>query len=109
MRGTINGSLGCEFEKFQRGLVTEFLSWQADIVREYKREDQFITQNLTLSGEIILLAYSRMWTILGLQNVWILRAVTFTTHSVKADGKGDCLWRGYDPFPKTGQLLCAGD
>ena len=34
VRGTINGSLGCEFEKFQRGLVTEFLSWQADIVWE---------------------------------------------------------------------------
>lgn len=45
VRGTINGSLGCEFEKFQRGLVTEFLSWQAALVREYKREDQFITHN----------------------------------------------------------------
>ena len=45
VRGTINGSLGAEFEKFQRTLVDEFLSWQADIVREYKREDQFITQN----------------------------------------------------------------
>lgn len=45
VRGTINGSLGGEFEKFQRGLVTEFLSWQADLVREYKREDQFITHN----------------------------------------------------------------
>ncbi|WMJ87151.1 beta-galactosidase [Anaerocolumna sp. MB42-C2] len=45
VRGTINGSLGCEFEKFQRGLVEEFISWQADIVSEYKREDQFITHN----------------------------------------------------------------
>lgn len=46
VRGTINGSLGAEFEKFQRSLVTKFLSWQADILREYKREDQFITHNL---------------------------------------------------------------
>lgn len=46
VRGTINGSLGAEFEKFQRGLVTKFLTWQADIVREYKRDDQFITHNL---------------------------------------------------------------
>lgn len=45
VRGTINGSLGAEFEKFQRTLVTDFLSWQADIVSEYKREDQFITHN----------------------------------------------------------------
>ena len=46
VRGTINGSLGAEFEKFQRSLVTNFLAWQADIVSEYKREDQFITHNL---------------------------------------------------------------
>ena len=46
VRGTINGSLGAEFEKFQRTLVDQFLSWQAGIVSEYKREDQFITHNL---------------------------------------------------------------
>lgn len=45
VRGTINQSLAAEFQKFQRSLVTKFLSWQADIVREYAREDQFITQN----------------------------------------------------------------
>lgn len=45
VRGTINGSLGAEFRKFQRSIVTDFLNWQAGIVREYKREDQFITQN----------------------------------------------------------------
>lgn len=46
VRGTINGSLGAEFEKFQRSLVEEFLSWQAGIVNEYRKEDQFITHNL---------------------------------------------------------------
>ncbi|MDD7739181.1 MAG: beta-galactosidase [Fusicatenibacter sp.] len=45
VRGTINGSLGAEFEKFQRSLVDDFLSWQAGIVNEYRREDQFITHN----------------------------------------------------------------
>lgn len=45
VRGTINQSLAAEFCKFQRSLVTKFLSWQADIVREYKRDNQFITQN----------------------------------------------------------------
>lgn len=43
--GTINQSLAAEFQKFQRSLVTRFLSWQADIVRTYARSDQFITQN----------------------------------------------------------------
>ena len=46
VRGTINGSLGAEFEKFQRTLVDRFLSWQVGIVSEYKREDQFITHNM---------------------------------------------------------------
>lgn len=46
VRGTINGSLGAEFEKFQRTLVDKFLSWQTDIVNEYRREDQFVTHNL---------------------------------------------------------------
>lgn len=46
VRGTIDGSLGAEFEKFQRTLVDKFLSWQADIVNEYRREDQFVTHNL---------------------------------------------------------------
>lgn len=45
VRGTINGSLGAEFEKFQRTLVTDFLAWQAGIVEEYRRPDQFVTHN----------------------------------------------------------------
>ncbi len=45
IRGTINGSLGAEYQKFQRRLVTDFLAWQCAIVAEYARPDQFITQN----------------------------------------------------------------
>lgn len=45
VRGTINGSLGAEFEKFQRTLVDNFLSWQVDIINEYRRKDQFVTHN----------------------------------------------------------------
>lgn len=45
VRGTINQSLAAEFQKFQRSLVTDFLTWQCNIVKEYAREDQFITQN----------------------------------------------------------------
>lgn len=46
VRDTINGSLAAAWEKFRRGLVTEFLGWQADLVREYARDDQFVTHNL---------------------------------------------------------------
>ncbi len=45
VRGTINGSLGAEYQKFQRKLVTDFLTWQSEIVKEYARPEQFITQN----------------------------------------------------------------
>lgn len=45
IRGTINQSLASEYAAFQRKLVTDFLAWQASIVEEYKRPDQFITQN----------------------------------------------------------------
>lgn len=41
-----NASLGCAFAEFQRKTVTDFLNWQAGIVNEYKRPDQFITHNL---------------------------------------------------------------
>ncbi|WP_342320588.1 beta-galactosidase [Kosakonia sp. BYX6] len=45
IEGTINASLGCAFKVFQRSLVSRFLGWQADIVKEYKNDDQFITHN----------------------------------------------------------------
>lgn len=45
---TINGSLAGAFDEFRRSLVTEFIGWQASIVREYAREDQFVTQNYDL-------------------------------------------------------------
>ncbi len=45
VRGTINASLGAEYHKFQRKLVSAFLAWQGGIVQEYARPEQFITQN----------------------------------------------------------------
>jgi len=46
--GTINGSLGSEFSKFQRKLVTDLLAWETAIVNEYKRPDQFTTTNFDM-------------------------------------------------------------
>ncbi len=46
MRGCCNGGLASEFAEFQRKTAAEFLFWQADLVKEYKREEQFITHNL---------------------------------------------------------------
>lgn len=49
VRGTINGSLRAEFDKFRRSLVTDFFNWQIDIVNEYRRPEQFITHNFDYS------------------------------------------------------------
>ena len=43
--GTVNGGYACAFEEYRRELAADFLRWQAGIVSEYKREDQFITHN----------------------------------------------------------------
>jgi beta-galactosidase len=48
MVGTINASQSAEFAKFQRQLVTDYLAWQAKIVKEYAQKTQFVTQNFDL-------------------------------------------------------------
>ncbi|WP_208296058.1 beta-galactosidase [Telluria antibiotica] len=48
VNGSINASMSNAFADFQRGLVTEYLTWQADLVRSRARPDQFITQNFDL-------------------------------------------------------------
>lgn len=49
IRGTINGSLSAAYKRFLRNRITEYLTWQASIIREYKRDDQFITHNFDYS------------------------------------------------------------
>lgn len=46
--GSINASLGAEFARFQRRQVTDYLAWQASIVRSIGRPGQFVTQNFDL-------------------------------------------------------------
>lgn len=46
--GTINASVAGVFDEFRRKLVSDFIGWQAAIVREYARDDQFVTQNYDL-------------------------------------------------------------
>ena len=49
VNGSINASLSNAFAEFQRGLVTDFLAWQAGLVRAHARPDQFITHNFDLA------------------------------------------------------------
>ena len=48
VNGSINASLSGAFAEFQRDMVTDYLQWQADLVRAHARPDQFITQNFDL-------------------------------------------------------------
>jgi len=46
--GSINASMNAAFAQFQRGLVTDYLAWQAGLVHAHARPDQFLTQNFDL-------------------------------------------------------------
>jgi len=48
VNGSINASLSSAFAELQRGLVTEYLAWQASLVRKHAHTDQFVTQNFDL-------------------------------------------------------------
>jgi beta-galactosidase len=43
--GALNPGYKLEWERFGQSIATDFLSWQAAIVRELKRPDQFITHD----------------------------------------------------------------
>lgn len=43
--GILNPGYKLEWERYQRSTVTDFLHWQASIVRQYARPEQFITHN----------------------------------------------------------------
>src|SRR6266566_1541402 len=45
--GILNPGYKLEWENFQHDIVTDYLAWQARIVSEYKRTDQFITQDFS--------------------------------------------------------------
>jgi beta-galactosidase len=45
--GILNPGYKLEWENFQHDIVTDYLAWQARIVNEYKRPDQFITQDFS--------------------------------------------------------------
>lgn len=46
---SINASMTNAFQEFQRGMVTDYLAWQAGLVRAHARPDQFLTQNFDLA------------------------------------------------------------
>ncbi len=48
---SINASMSNAFAEFQRSLVTDFLTWQATLVRAHAKPGQFLTQNFDLAWQ----------------------------------------------------------
>jgi beta-galactosidase len=51
--GITNPSYKVEWERYNRKAVADFLTWQSEIVQEYKRENQFITHCFMPSVQLI--------------------------------------------------------
>jgi beta-galactosidase len=45
--GILNPGYKLEWENFQHDVITDYLAWQAKIVNEYKRADQFVTTDFS--------------------------------------------------------------
>ncbi len=43
--GILNPGWKLEWERYQQWITTDFLNWQASLVNQYKRPDQFVTQD----------------------------------------------------------------
>ena len=43
--GMINPGYKLEWQRYQQKIATDYLAWQAALVNEYKRPEQFVTQN----------------------------------------------------------------
>lgn len=45
MEGILNPGWKLEWERYSRSITTDYLAWQASIVNQYKRPDQFVTHD----------------------------------------------------------------
>ena len=117
MRGCINGGLASEFSAFQRKMAADYLMWQADLIREYKREDQFITHNLDLNGRnsgpisrrtAIPTGCSRTLTIMRQQSADPCRYGYLPSDTGRSDRSRDGLWRRFGPKSQRQRISCSG-
>src|SRR6516165_1909584 len=69
--GILNPGYKLEWENFEHDIVTDYLAWQAKIVDEYKRPDQFVTQDFSGGVHTNL----NQWAIAG--NLDIVSANTY--------------------------------
>ena len=86
--GILNPGYKLEWENFQHDVVTDYLTWQAKIVNEYKRPDQFITQDFSGGVHTNL----NQWAIAT--NLDIVAANPYFETQKRLDGR--TIWLGGD-------------
>ena len=86
--GILNPGYRLEWENFQHDVVTDYLAWQAKIVNEYKRPDQFITHDFSGGVHTNL----NQWAIAG--NLDIVAANPYFETQQKFDGRA--IWLAGD-------------
>jgi len=119
----LNPGYRLEWEDFQHDIVTDYLAWQAKIVNEYKRPDQFITQNFSggvhtnldqwaIARTLDIVAenpYFRTQTRLNAQGIWmsgdLARSLKHTNYLVTETNAQSIGWDSRTQYPQyPGQL-----
>ncbi len=97
--GAVNPSLTCAFAEYQRQLVTDYLAWQAGLVKSIKRPEQFLTQNFDMDWrgysygiqpEVDHFAAARVLDVAGID--------IYHPTQRPFDGHGNCIWRRSGAF-----------
>ena len=121
--GSLNPGYKLEWENFQHDIVTEYLAWQAKIVDEYKRPDQFVTTDFSggvhtnldqwaISGHLDIVSenvYFETQKQLSARDIWLsgdlARSLKNTNYLVTETNAQTIGWDSrtqYPPYP--GQL-----
>ncbi len=98
VENTINASLACAFSRYQRQQVTEYLAWQAAIVREYASRTSSSPTTSISNGAVTLTACSRGSTICGGAGAGYRRRRYLSPESGTPDRTGNRLWRRHHPL-----------
>jgi beta-galactosidase len=98
VENTINASLACAFSRYQRQQVTEYLAWQAEIVREYAQPHQFVTHNFDFEWRGYLRRAAAGRPFCGGAGAGYRRRRYLSPEPGTPDRAGNRLWRRHHPL-----------
>jgi len=94
--GNTNPGYNLAWRRFQSGLTTEFLAWQAGIVGEYKRPDQFVTHCLVSGHGLPAADRHAIAQVVDLpaENIYFQAQDALALPSTPGEGRGAPSWLG---------------